>query len=249
MEYPYPQDFPKESRAAVHAEKLRASKDLSETKTRLRWTSDIETELRKYILRVFIVFAREALNLGRKRVWTVDKVESQAREFLRWFIIYAWYEKGYDEAGNRIASVTDHWGSVSSNVQQALEQSPEWVQYEAGLLEVAEIQSIGDLDLETELTGEASLPAEEQAKSEIAPIQFVDVEEIKARRLFLLAEYKAATEYPSNKRLYEAKNSGIHKPQFYQWLDGTPPASSATTTNFERFLREKKPPIPRRPKH
>ena len=68
------------------------------------------------------------------------------------------------------------------------------------------------------------------------------------RRAKLLAEYKVTTKTPSNKRLYEARNSGIHKPEFYEWLNGTLPTDSATTITFERFLREKKPPIPRKPK-
>lgn len=66
------------------------------------------------------------------------------------------------------------------------------------------------------------------------------------RRKGLLSEYKAATGEPSNKRIYEATNSEIHKPQFHRWLRGLLPVDSATTINFERFLREKRPPIPRK---
>ncbi len=66
------------------------------------------------------------------------------------------------------------------------------------------------------------------------------------RRGDLLAEYKASTGNPSNKRIYEARNSGIHKPEFYEWLKGVLSARSSTAINFERFLREKKPPIPRK---
>jgi hypothetical protein len=69
-----------------------------------------------------------------------------------------------------------------------------------------------------------------------------------ARRANLLAAYRAATQNPSNRQIYESKNSGIHKPQFYKWLRGELPSSSATTAAFERFLAAKKPPIPRRPK-
>jgi hypothetical protein len=64
----------------------------------------------------------------------------------------------------------------------------------------------------------------------------------------LLADYKAATGNPSNKRIYEARNSGIHKPEFYEWLRGSLPANSTPTISFERFLREQRPPIPRKPK-
>ncbi len=63
------------------------------------------------------------------------------------------------------------------------------------------------------------------------------------RRAKLLLDYKAATTNPSNKRIYQARNSPIHKPQFYKWLKGSLPSTSATTINFERFLRERKPPV------
>jgi hypothetical protein len=63
------------------------------------------------------------------------------------------------------------------------------------------------------------------------------------RRRKLLDEYKTATGNPSNKKIYEADNSYIHKPQFYEWRDGRLPTSSITTINFERFLREKKRPV------
>jgi hypothetical protein len=62
------------------------------------------------------------------------------------------------------------------------------------------------------------------------------------RRALLLAEYKAATKTISNRQIYEARNSRIHKPEFYTWRNGTLPAHSATSINFERFLREKRPP-------
>ena len=41
-----------------------------------------------------------------------------------------------------------------------------------------------------------------------------------ARRGQLLAEYKSAAGDPSNRRIYESRNSGIHKPEFYSWRNG-----------------------------
>jgi hypothetical protein len=67
------------------------------------------------------------------------------------------------------------------------------------------------------------------------------------RRQRLLADYKAATGDPPDYRIYNAKNSGIHKPEFYEWKKGTLSRRTKTAQNFERFLREKKPPIPRKP--
>jgi hypothetical protein len=71
------------------------------------------------------------------------------------------------------------------------------------------------------------------------------IDQIVSFRTNLLNEYKQSTGNPSNSKIYRARNSGIHKPQFYQWLRGELSAGSETTVNFERFLREKKPPIPR----
>jgi hypothetical protein len=75
-----------------------------------------------------------------------------------------------------------------------------------------------------------------------SPLYIQGPSEVERRRQ-LLDEYKAATGNPSNKQIYEAENSSIYKPQFYEWRDGRLPASSATTFNFERFLHEKKRPI------
>ena len=88
-------------------------------------------------------------------------------------------------------------------------------------------------------------PQQDAAKeSSPLPIENAEVQ----RRAQLLAEYKSATGNPSNKRIYEANNGGIYKPEFYRWLAGKLPSDSATTIAFERFLKNKKPPIPRKPK-
>jgi hypothetical protein len=67
------------------------------------------------------------------------------------------------------------------------------------------------------------------------------------RRENLLDEYKKATGNPSNKKIYEAHNSGIHKPEFYRWKNGVLPAHSRTTHKFEAFLKARRKPIPRKP--
>jgi len=68
------------------------------------------------------------------------------------------------------------------------------------------------------------------------------------RRRKLLEDYKSATKIFSNRKIYESQNAGIHKPEFYEWIRGTLPSHSKTTKKLERFLREKKQPIPRKPK-
>jgi hypothetical protein len=67
------------------------------------------------------------------------------------------------------------------------------------------------------------------------------------RRINLLANYKAATGNPSNRQIYTSSNSGIHKPQFHEWLRGDLASSRKTSIKFEKFLQAKKRPIPRTP--
>ncbi len=74
-----------------------------------------------------------------------------------------------------------------------------------------------------------------------------EVQEEIWRRAKLLSEYKTATGNPSNKKIYQAQNSGIHKPEFYRWRNGRLPTDSKTAKTFEAFLRAKKRPIPRAP--
>jgi hypothetical protein len=88
-----------------------------------------------------------------------------------------------------------------------------------------------------------SAPPEREERTEPTPSNDEEIE----RRKKILDEYKTITG-ASNKKIYEAKNSGIHKPQFYEWIRGTLPANSTTAHNFERFLKEKKLPIPRKAK-
>ncbi len=66
------------------------------------------------------------------------------------------------------------------------------------------------------------------------------------RRAALLSAYRSATG-AKDYHIYTARNSGIHKPEFYQWRDGRLPAKSKVTKRFESFLKAKRRPIPRKP--
>jgi hypothetical protein len=99
---------------------------------------------------------------------------------------------------------------------------------------------------------ETAVKAVEEPSSDHAAITTeahgpIDSSEI-SRRSKLLADYKQATGDPPDYRIYTASNSRIHKPQFYDWINGKLPSRSQTAQNFERFLREKHPPIPRQRK-
>jgi hypothetical protein len=66
------------------------------------------------------------------------------------------------------------------------------------------------------------------------------------RRAVLLEEYKRATG-ANDYQIYNARNSGIHKPEFYQWKKGNLSENSKTAKKFETFLRAKKQPIRKSP--
>jgi hypothetical protein len=73
-----------------------------------------------------------------------------------------------------------------------------------------------------------------------------DVAQIVAYRGKLLEDYKSATGNPSSKKIYEAGNSGINKPEFYEWKNGQLPDRSRTTQQFEAFLKAKRRLIPKK---
>jgi hypothetical protein len=72
------------------------------------------------------------------------------------------------------------------------------------------------------------------------------IEELVQRRGELLANYKKRTGVCTNAAIYNARNSGVHKPDFYRWRSGKLLASSATATSLENFLRAGERPKPRK---
>jgi DNA-binding Xre family transcriptional regulator len=133
MEY-YPTKFSPEARAAVEAELIRAGR--LHDKRKADWDSDwpfpLHRSLQENILTVFLVYAREPIELGRKGVWTVDQVRSQALERLRHITLEIKFKRNYD-------SFTE-WnsGSIRPETQREFEATAEWRQFEDELLALAE---------------------------------------------------------------------------------------------------------------
>ena len=104
-------------------------------------TAHLEAELRKYILRQFAVFASEACKLGCQGVWSVERVEEAALEFLRLCTIEARSSKGFDRLGRAFGrDWIGNWGDIQSTVMREFERSDEWRQFQEELLHVAERQ-------------------------------------------------------------------------------------------------------------
>jgi hypothetical protein len=135
----YPREFSPQARARVEAERLKARQQFAQAQgegppadwTRYRWEV---TGFCVYVLRVFAAFAHEACDLGTQRTWTVDRVRSVAEEFLRRFTVEAYYEE--------FREVTSHSNrSLLPKMERSFRNSPQWHQFEAELLAVAERQA------------------------------------------------------------------------------------------------------------
>ena len=146
--YHYPEDFPPESRAAVAAEKLRAGRDFDKARDNAPRTAYDraqyhEVELRKYILRRFGVFVREACKLGQRGIWHVDQIEKEAREFLRSSTIEVIYDKASRNSGRQVGGDwLSNWdGSIQPEAMRQFERHVEWREFQDALLQVAESQA------------------------------------------------------------------------------------------------------------
>src|SRR5450432_1633220 len=81
----YPSKFSNEARVAVERELIHAVREHEQR--RREWSSEWpfpeRQSLQRCILRVFLIYARETIELGKSRVWTVDQALWQALEGLR----------------------------------------------------------------------------------------------------------------------------------------------------------------------
>ena len=135
MQYPFPDEFPEKSRCTLLAEEIRGAMDLEKAKKESAVSKSQEL-LIGFILRVFIVFVREASKLTHQGIWSAGRLESESLQFLHYFTVSARYERGYDKHGHQIGEMTSHWGSILPDVERAFQKSPLWQEYEGILLEV-----------------------------------------------------------------------------------------------------------------
>jgi hypothetical protein len=261
----FPSDFPNEAQAAVLTEQVRAAQALDKAMGRMpppgySVAQQAATVSMEYILRIVSVFGHQACELGKKGTWGVLTVNDATREFLRLLCSDTRIE--YPQL--KLPDMLSEYGYIKPEVWGAVKSSFRWKKFERELLAVAELQSgITQPAKDATATVGANAPPSpplainigvsddlgERLRDENgADAKPTDDEEV-ARRAKLYAEYRDATGKPSNRSVYEGDNVPIHKPQFYAYLDGRLKSSSSTFANFEHFLREKKPPTPKKPRH
>jgi hypothetical protein len=147
MDY-FPREFSSSAIARVEAERIRAIRELDAIRAgelprppalpgrsfHVYWSDDDDV-LHRCILRIFLAFAYQACGLGRQGTWTIDRVRSEAAEFLRRLTIDLFYSKG---SGSYHSGLDG--GSLSVKLKRRFEASEEWRKYEDELLLVAEQQ-------------------------------------------------------------------------------------------------------------
>src|ERR1039457_7049938 len=129
MQYPFPDEFPEKSRRVLLAEEIRGARDLERAKKE-GGVSKLRDLLIGFILRMFIVFVREASELAHQGIWRAGRLESESLQFLHHCTVTVRYERGHDKYGNQIGEMTSHWGSIEPDVERAFQKSPLWQEYE-----------------------------------------------------------------------------------------------------------------------
>ena len=216
----YPQEFPTEARNRVEAEKIRARRRLeqalAEEAAREHTTRRHDEEaFHVYVLDVFLVFAREACDLGKARKWSVDQIRWAAEEFVRQFTIEAYYDSGRDRYGSTFPKMhIDVNGALSSEVERIFRSSEQWRQFETELLRVVESQSEPGSDR-----------APEEGTTDLRTL--VDD---------FLQNFRMATDGKiTRKQIWQAAGHKTGR-QFEFWQSGSPKATREDDRNFRRLL-------------
>src|ERR1700733_2281425 len=141
----YPPKFSAKAGDGFEAAFIRAGRLHDERKQnwRSKWSFSDRESLAAYILGVFLVYAHEAIELGKSEAWAVDQVRRQALEGLRLITNRVSHQKNYhvfiDSGGYHI----------SPDTQREFETTVEWRRFEDDLLAFAEGKA-GSADKGTE---------------------------------------------------------------------------------------------------
>jgi hypothetical protein len=162
MQYSFPDEFPEKSRRALRAEEIRGGRDLEQAK-KVGRVSKLRDLLIGFILRMFIVFVREASELAHQGIWSTDRLESESLQFLHHCTVSVRYDRGHDRFGNQVGDMVSEWGNMLPDVERAFKKSPQWHEYEGILLELAVSPAESPAMRAVEALGVSELPAPAKA--------------------------------------------------------------------------------------
>ena len=142
----YPSEFNQVMRARVEAAQLLAKRQLIEERRqplpgRIQWAGADGRAFEKYVLTVFLAFAKEACTLATDGTWGIDQIRSEAEEFLRRFTIEAYSSDGVYRNGEHLPKMIGDWGHLEEEVSLRYRASEYWREYEDALLDAAQAQA------------------------------------------------------------------------------------------------------------
>ena len=208
----FPNGFPTKARARVKAEQILAYRKLDETGKNVSSGLAVESLVRDCILRIFLVFADELCAFGQENGWAVDRIDSQAKEFLRRLTIEVQRDKGYGYV--RMISNSD--GSLTGDAERQFLQSPKWKKYESSLLRLARLQQKAPGTTGSEPTDRRAI-----VDAYIEEVRIKTGRRIYRKAIWIAAGYKTRTEFER----WERRD--------------TKHPNKAADENFTRILREK----------
>jgi hypothetical protein len=194
------------------------------------------------------VFTSEACELVRQGIWSVERVEEAALEFLRLCTIEAASSKGFDRLGGTFGrDWIGNWGHIKPRVMREFKRSDEWRQFQEELLQVAECQAgrtsgAGTSLREKTVEGVGDVPL---AQNEEA----ISTTELPVRRAAQERDRRAAVEAflldcnklsergskVARKHIWQAAGHR-HSRQFEYWQSGSEEATEEDDRNFRRLL-------------
>ncbi len=140
MDY-YPREFSREARNRVEKEVILARRAIGDARRILPapWSRNVSYPSDEFeqaffasILRVFLVFAEDAVQLCHTGDWGLDRADRESKEFLRRLTITWRHEEGRDRGGNQVREVCGNWGGCQLErwVDEKFRSRPEWTRYE-----------------------------------------------------------------------------------------------------------------------
>jgi len=143
----YPREFSQEARNRVEAAMILARREMAEARrtSPAPWSHNVcypgpefQEAFFASIMRVFLVFARDAVHLCTSNGWALDRVNREANEFLRVLTVKWRFEEGRDARGNEMRDVCGNWGGgLERWVDETFRNREEWRRYEDLLLEIS----------------------------------------------------------------------------------------------------------------
>ncbi len=243
----YPSVFPQHAEARVEQARIKAFRDLAHPKKNLKgvkrrrttgpygllW-SDAEEDLQNCVLQVWKSFAREAIELCRSGVWTLEVLRTEVYEFLRRLTIEAYHSEGRTRG---LRCMTGECGSILPEVMSEYQRSREWAWFTNEMLRLLNARARQPKQVLSVATVQGAPHAAHQADPQ------KPAERVAKQRREAVNAYIEEVRSKTGKRLTRSDlwRSQRYKSrtEFERWERNDRRATKAAHEKFTRMLEEK----------